>query len=333
MSFTITVQPSGYQFSAAAETPILDSLLKSGASISYGCRGGFCGACKGELISGNYKYGEDPMGLSAEDKASQKLLLCVAHPRSDMVIKAEVNPTTVMKVQGYAATISSMQRMNDEVMLLGATLNEEKRLPYLAGQYVEFITKDGLTRAFSIANAPHDDRELRFHIRRIRGGKFTDTLFATMQIGDNLDIVGPHGSFYIRENSQAPIIMLATGTGFGPIKAMVEHLIAEKSTRPLYIYWGARARHDLYLESLAEKWDAEQPHIHFRPVLSKPDATWQGRCGHVQQAVMADFTDLSGYELYACGHPEMVKTAVSELKQLGLAAESCFSDAFEFAPK
>ena len=332
MSFTVRVMPSGREFAVESDETILDGALRNGLAFPYGCRGGACGACKAKLIDGSVNYADEPMGLSEEELADNLSLLCVANAASDLTVEIkEVGAIEDIPVKTLPTKVASMERLSEEVMSLHLTLPESERMQYLAGQYVEFILKDGRRRAFSIANAPHDDETLEFHIRHIKGGEFTSHVFDDMSDGEILRIEGPLGTFFLREDSERPIIMLATGTGFGPVKAIVEHAIAEHSHRRIYVYWGARSKDALYMNELAQKWADENANIEYRPVLSRPDEAWDGRRGYVQDAVIADFDDLSDFELYACGHPQMVHSAKEALVAKGMDADHCYSDAFEWA--
>ncbi|MGM0594858.1 MAG: CDP-6-deoxy-delta-3,4-glucoseen reductase [Pseudomonadota bacterium] len=333
MSFNIKVLPSGHTFSADQDESILDAALRNGLAFPYGCRGGACGACIGKVVSGEVSYGDDePMGLSEEQAAVGMALFCVARPTGDVTIEIhEVGAVEEIPVKTLPAKVAKLERLNDEVMALFLKLPESERLQYLAGQYVDFIMKDGRKRAFSIANSPHHDELLEFHIRHIQGGEFTDHVFSDMKEGEIVRIEGPKGSFFLREESDRPIIMLATGTGFGPIKGIIEHMVAEQSSRPVYVYWGARKREGLYADALLREWERKFPNIRYRPVLSQPDDEWDGRKGYVQEAVAADFDELSQYELYACGHPEMVYSARDALVAKGIDADNCYADAFEWA--
>ncbi len=332
MSFTVRVMPSGREFTVESDETILDGALRNGLAFPYGCRGGACGACKARLLDGSVKYDDEPMALSEDELADNISLLCVANAASDLTVEIkEVGAIEEIPVKTMPTKVASMERLNDEVMSLHLTLPETERMQYLAGQYVEFILQDGRRRAFSIANAPHDDATLEFHIRHIEGGEFTSHVFDDMNVGEILRIEGPLGTFFLREDSERPIIMLATGTGFGPVKGIIEHAIAEHSHRRIYIYWGGRNKDGLYMHDMAQKWDEENANIEYRPVLSRPDADWDGRTGYVQDAVLADFDDLSGFELYACGHPQMVHSAKDALVAKGMDPDHCYSDAFEWA--
>lgn len=216
-------------------------------------------------------------------------------------------------------------------MLVKLQLPANERLQYRAGQYIEFLLRDGKRRSYSMANAPHLDEHITLHIRHMPGGVFTDQVFSTLKERDILRFEGPQGSFFLREDSDKPIVLLASGTGFAPIKALVEHLIHTQSTRPVSLYWGGRRPADLYMNDLCQEWAAQLSGFTYVPVVSNatPEDQWSGRTGFVHQAVMADFPDLSGHEVYACGAPIVVESAQRDfVAQCGLPADAFFADSF-----
>ncbi len=335
MSHQITVRPSGRQFVAEAGETLLDAALRQGLTLPYGCKDGACGACKGKVLSGDVDHGKAlPHALTDNDKADGLTLYCCASARSDLVIECkQISSATDIPVKTLPSRIEKLERLAPDVIELHLRLPTNERLQFWAGQYIDILLKDGKKRSYSLANAPHDDAVLQLHVRHVPGGLFTDRLFSTMKLRDILRFNGPHGSFYLREESTGPMILIAGGTGFAPIKAIVEHAIAERCERPIFIYWGAKARVDLYQNALAEKWAAEHGNIRYVPVLSEPAATdnWGGRTGFVHRAVLADFPDLAGYQAYACGAPVMIDAARRDFVAQGLPEEEFFADAFSFA--
>ena len=335
MSFKVQVEPSGHEFPVEQGESVLDAALRHGLAFPYGCRNGFCGACKCKVVSGEVNYGdEEPGALTEQELAVGMALPCVAKAGSDLVLELkEVTAVKDIPIRTLPAKVGRMEQLSANVMGLWLKLPEGERLQYLAGQYVNFLLADGKKRAFSIANAPHDDEFLEFHIGLVRGGRFTEQVFSEMHEKDLVRIEGPHGSFFLREDSDRPIILLATGTGFGPVKAIIDHALAEGMQRPIHIYWGARTKSDLYMHERALRWDREYVNVHYHPVLSRPAAEdqWEGRTGYVQDVVLTDFADVTGFEVYACGLPEMVLSARKALVERGLDPEHCYSDAFEWA--
>lgn len=335
MSHQITVQPSGRQFAAETGETILDAALRQGLTLPYGCKDGACGACKGKVLCGEVDHGKaQPHALKDEEKAGGLTLYCCATALSDLSIECkQLGAITDIPVKTLPSRIEKLERLAPDVIELQLRLPANERLQFRAGQYIDILLKDGKKRSFSLANAPHDDALLQLHIRHVPGGVFTDQVFSSMKVRDILRFNGPHGSFYLREESNKPMILLAGGTGFAPIKAIVEYTLATNSQRPMYIYWGAKARVDLYQHALPAQWAAEHQHIHYTPVLSEAAAgdEWLGRTGLVHQAVTVDFPNLADFEVYACGSPGMIEAAKRDFISAGLPEEAFFADAFTFA--
>src|SRR6185369_12995151 len=313
MSYQITIQPSGREFAAEADETLLDAALRHGLTLPYGCKDGACGVCKGKVLDGSVDHGTAQLhALKEEEKAAGLALYCCAKAQSDLVIECkQLGSVNDIPVKMLPSRIEKMEKLAPDIIELHLRLPANERLQFWAGQYIDILLKDGKKRSFSLANGPENDALLQLHIRHVPGGLFTEQVFTTMKVRDILRFEGPHGSFYLREDSKKPMILLAGGTGFAPIKAIVEHAIVEKCERPIHIYWGAKARVDLYQNALPERWAAEYPNIEYVPVLSEPaaDDAWFGRTGFVHQAVLADFPDLSGYQVYACGSPTMIDVA------------------------
>ncbi len=334
MAFQITIQPSGHTCTAEEGVPILRAALDAGLILPYGCRNGACGACKGRVISGEIDYGfAQTTALSEQDKAEGLALFCCAKPLSDVVIESrELEADSEFPVRTLPTRVQRMERLAPDVMALFLKLPANERLLYLAGQYIEILLKDGKRRAFSLANAPHDDELLQIHVRLVPGGQFTEHVFGTMKERDILRFEGPHGDFHLREGSAKPVILLAGGTGFAPIKAIVEHALHNKMERPMTLYWGARDRAGLYLPELPRQWAAAHPHFRYVPVIEAPSDGGAGeRHGLVHLAVLADYPDLSDHQVYACGAPAMIDAARRDFVAHGLEEDEFFADAFAYA--
>jgi CDP-4-dehydro-6-deoxyglucose reductase, E3 len=336
MSYQITVQPSGRQFAAETDETVLDAALRQGVLLPYGCKDGACGACKGKLLEGSVDMGSAPLqSLHEDERAAGLILTCCAKAQSDLSIECkQLGTASEFPVKTLPSRIEVFEKLAPDVIEIHLRLPANEVLQFHAGQYIDILLKDGKKRSFSLANAPRDDNMLELHIRHVPGGLFTEQVFTTMKARDILRFNGPHGSFYLREDSAKPLILLAGGTGFAPIKAIVEHTIAKQIERPIHIYWGAKAKVDLYQNALPEAWAQAHPHIHYVPVLSEPAAgdAWSGRTGFVHQAVMADFPDLSAHQVYACGSPLMIDVAKRDfVSQCKLPEEEFFADAFTFS--
>ncbi len=336
MSFTVTVMPSGRTFSVERDEPILQAAIRQGIGLPYGCKDGACGSCKTRLLEGRVIHGaHQSKALSAEEEAAGLVLTCQAAPQTDVVLEARTVPGAgEFPVRKMPSRVMAMSRAAPDVMVLTMQLPANDPLRYHAGQYVEFILRDNARRSYSMANAPHtqgDKPAIELHIRHMPGGKFTDHVFGAMKDKDILRLEGPFGSFFLREDSDKPIVLLASGTGFAPIKAIIEQLEFKGSTRAAVLYWGARRKADLYLHDWAEAAAARLPNLRYVPVLSEPapDDAWTGRTGFVHRAVMADLPDLSGHQVYACGVPIMVESAQRDfVAHCGLPEDEFYADAF-----
>ena len=334
MSYNIIVQPSGVTFEVEPEESILAAALRQGVDLPYGCRAGSCGSCKGQVVEGRIRYHPDvELGLSEEERLNGIALFCHAHAESDLRIEIHLVPgDNRQAIKKLPCRVVGKEFLSHDVVRLSLKTPPTESLTFRAGQYIDILLPDGERRSFSVANAPEDSTLIELHIRHVEGGGFTGYVFDELQEKAILRIEGLHGSFYLREDSARPVIFMAGGTGFAPVKGIIEHAIAQNITRPMHLYWGARAKRDLYMHTLAERWADELPHFSYIPVLSEPRAedAWQGRTGYVHEAIMADFSDLSQYEIYAGGSPAMVNAGKVSFPKNGLSLAHYFSDAFEF---
>ena len=338
-AFQITVQPSGRQFAASGSETILAAAISAGVGLPYGCKDGACGSCKCQKLSGDVVHDSyaDKALTDAELQAGL-ILTCRATATSDVVLHArQVTDVNTPPIRKMPVRVAQLNRLSHDVMQLKLQLPASEQFRYFAGQYVEFILRDGQRRAYSMALAPHVQATspgLELHIRHMPGGLFTDQVFSTLKVKDILRIEGPFGSFFLREDSTKPLVFLASGTGFAPIKALIEHLEHQGSTRPVHVYWGGRRPADLYMDDWLRERAAALPQLTYIPVVSDalPEDQWSGRTGFVHQAVLDDFADLSGHEVYACGAPIVVDAArTTYTRQRGLPPECFYADAFTSA--
>jgi CDP-4-dehydro-6-deoxyglucose reductase len=345
MVHTVTVRPSGHRFTVEDDETILAAALRADVGLPYGCRSGTCGTCKSTVLEGRWEQGAHAAAaLSDDERAAGRLLVCCSRALSDLVLEARVlSEAGELPVRKMPCRVARIERPTADVAIVYLQLPAGERLQYRAGQYLEFVLKGAVRRCYSIATAPHADEQIALHIRHLPGGVFTDALFGrsapAIKERDILRCEGPLGSFFLREASSKPIVLLASGTGFAPIKAIAEHLFhqrinvdqAQRPARKVALYWGCRTRADLYLDELPRRWAAEQPNFVYVPVLSEPAPAdrWNGRTGLVHRAVMADFPDLSQHQVYACGAPVMVAAARADFSaHCGLPESEFFADAF-----
>jgi CDP-4-dehydro-6-deoxyglucose reductase len=330
----VKVQPSGHQFDVEEGESVLAAALRQQFVLPYGCRNGACGSCKGRIVEGQVDYGVyQKKALTDDERSHGKALFCQARPVTDLVIEARtIGAAKDIQVKTLPCRIQKMERLADDVMVLYLKLPANERLQFLAGQYIEFLLKDGSRRSFSMANAPHDDEFIQLHVRHVPGGQFTDHVFGRMKERDILRFEGPLGTFFLREDSAKPIVFVASGTGFAPIKSIIEQALYKGNPRPMVLYWGGRRPKDLYMNDLPAKWAAEHPaQFRYIPVVSDalPEDRWNGRSQFVHRAVMTDFPDLSAHQVYACGVPVMVDAARRDFtQQCRLPEDEFFADSF-----
>ncbi|WP_459614625.1 CDP-6-deoxy-delta-3,4-glucoseen reductase [Bordetella sp. 2513F-2] len=337
MSFQVTIQPSQHQFQVESGQTVLEAALAAGIVLPYSCRTGACSTCKGRVVSGQVDAGPYPAQILAPEELSQGYtLFCQARPQSDLVLEStEVRLASDIQIRKLPSRVQAIERVAPDVAVLRLQLPASEQFRYYAGQYVEIILRDGKRRSYSMANAPHTGSPLELHIRHMPGGVFTDHVFGAgatqMKEREILRLEGPFGSFFLREDSDKPIVLLASGTGFAPVKAIVEHMIHQQIRRPAVLYWGGRRPRDLYFDALARSWTEALPGFRYVPVVSDAleEDAWTGRTGFVHEAVMQDLPDLSGYQVYACGAPVMVDAARREFSaQCGLPADEFYADSF-----
>jgi CDP-4-dehydro-6-deoxyglucose reductase len=337
MSFRVKIKPSDKEFTVEPAETVLQAAMRNGITLPYGCRNGACGSCKGKLLEGQVDYGTYASYILPDfEKKLGFALFCQAKPLTDLVIEARViNATGEIPIKKLPCRVQRMERPADDVTVLFLSLPANERLQFLAGQYLEIILRDGKRRAYSMANPPEDDAHIELHVRNMAGGTFTEYVFNKMKEKDILRFEGPLGTFFLREDSDKPMVFIASGTGFAPIKSILLHAFALGTRRQMVLYWGGRRPKDLYMLDLCRQWQAEHDNFSFIPVISDalPEDDWQGRAGFVHRAVMEDFPDLSGYQVYACGAPIVVESAHRDLtSQCKLPDEEFFSDAFTPAP-
>lgn len=336
MSFTIHLQPANRSFEVQRDEPILSAAIRQGIGLPYGCRDGACGSCKSRLLSGRVIHGAHQLrALSVAEEDAGWILPCCAAAQTDCVVEARSVPGAgEFPMLKMPARVLSLQRAAPDVMILKLQLPANQNLQYRAGQFIEIILRDGARRSYSMANAAHNlgsPPALELHLRHLSGGKFTDHVFGSMRDKEILRIEGPFGSFFLREDSAKPVVLLAAGTGLAPIKALIEHMQLKVIDRPALLYWGGRRPQDLYLDAWCREAAAQMPALRYVPVVSDalPEDAWVGRTGFVHHAVMQDLPDLSGHQVYACGAPVMVEAAKRDFVQrCGLPEDEFYADAF-----
>ncbi|MEO7071668.1 MAG: 2Fe-2S iron-sulfur cluster-binding protein [Rhodanobacter sp.] len=335
MTYTVTLKQSGRQFPAEPTETVLEAAQRAGVALPYSCRASVCGSCRATLLEGHCIYPHiPPVGLDAAARAHGDVLLCQAVAASDLLLRVrEVPSVAQMRRREMQVHVAAKWALTDNVVGLRLLpVPGERPLRRLPGQYLDVLLDDGRRRPFSIANGPQPDGAIELHVRHVTGGGFTSYVSDTLAVGDSLRIDGPLGTFVPREDSERPMLLMAGGTGFAPIKAIVEHFLALGTRRPMQLYWGARSVEDLYLRALAQAWAAAAPNLHFHAVVSEPGGNAGLRRGLVHAAVLEDWPDLSAWDIYMSGPPAMVEAARGAFAAAGAARSRVYFDSFEYAP-
>ena len=331
MSYTVTLKSSGKTFQIKPSQTILEAATIAGIMIPYGCGNGMCGACKGNLLSGNIMLEDyQESALTDEERLDGLILCCKALATENITIDIRQSKgKESMESKETQVRVESFEKLNDDIIKLKLKLPGDERLKFKAGQYIELIMIDNSRRAFSLANPPQEDL-LELHIKLIEGGKFTQFVFNEMQEKSIHHIEAPMGKFYLRE-SDKPILFVAGGTGFAPVKSIIEDMIFNNINRPIFLYRGVGKFEDLYMHDLSSEWASTIPNFSYIPVSqSEDDIRNQLRIGLVHEVVLADFKSLNNIQVYCCGTPGLVKTAFEAFIKIGLSEDEFFADGFPF---
>lgn len=334
MSHKITIQPDGAIFDLKSSQTILEGAIAAGITIPYGCRNGACGSCKAKVLSGKVHCEEFQQSAMTDDEQENGWTLCCkAYATEDVTIEARISKTDsdIPQSKITPVRVEALEKLNHDVMRMYLKLPGNEKLNFIAGQYIEFIMADGSRRAFSIASPPHAPL-IELHLRLIEGGKFTHFVFEEMQEKSIHRIEGPIGQFFLRE-SEKPIIFVSGGTGFAPIKSVIEDMFEKGNQRTIYLYQGVRKFEDLYMDELCQSWNQKYSNFNYIPVFSEIEENHNNlRTGFVHQAVIDDFQLLADYQVYCCGAPILVETAFNDFVKNGLPEAEFFADAFSFSP-
>ena len=338
--FSVRIEPHGRTLRVSAGAPVLEAALAAGLNLPHSCKSGHCGSCRARLLAGELRYpGPRPLGVTAAEAADGYVLLCQARPRSDVTVEARfIASVADVEIKTLPCRIARLVPLAPDVMQVWLRLPSVERLPFHAGQYLDVLLEGGRRRSFSIASPPHDSALLELHVRRVSGGGFTERLFGTapgapIAAGALLRIEGPVGQFSYRDGAD-PVIMVAGGTGFAPLKSMLRHVLENGIRRAVHFYWGARHTRDLYEEGQVLEWVRRHPQLTFTAVLSEATASeaTHHRVGWVHEAVLADHPHLAGYEVYAAGPPAMIEALRASFPRHGLKPERLYFDSFDYAP-
>jgi CDP-4-dehydro-6-deoxyglucose reductase, E3 len=330
----VRIEPHGRTIRVHSGQPVLDAALAAGLNLPHSCKSGHCASCRARLRIGEIRYPNGrPLGITAAEEQAGQILLCQARPLTDLVVEARLIATVAdVEIKTLPCRIERLTPLAADVMQVWLRLPAVERLRFQPGQYLDILLDGGRRRSFSIASPPHDSELLELHVRRVPGGGFTEKLFGALHAGALLRIEGPVGQFTYRQGS-GPVLMIAGGTGFAPLKSMLRHVLegaaSGKPTQEIHLYWGARQPSDVYEEALVNDWTQRYPQLHFATVLSE---SGPGRRGWVHEAVLADHPDLSAFDVYAAGPPAMIEAIRSNFPRQGLNPDRLYFDSFDYAP-
>ena len=331
--YKVLVEPHGRQITVASDRPILEAALTAGLNLPHSCKSGHCSSCRVRLRAGEIEYPNGvPLGLTAQEAQAGNILLCQARARSDLIVEARlIANVTDVEIKTLPCRIAQLTPLAPDVMQVFLRLPAVEALRFHPGQYLDILLNGGRRRSFSIASPPHDSELLELHVRRVPGGAFTDGLFAAPAVGSLLRIEGPIGQFVYQENS-SPLLMIAGGTGFAPLKSMLRHLLEGGIDRPIHLYWGARLAQDVYEEKLVFEWARRHPQLRFTAVLSEATESKapHHRLGWVHEAVLADHASLESFDVYAAGPPALIEAIRASFPQRGVRPERLFFDSFDY---
>jgi CDP-4-dehydro-6-deoxyglucose reductase len=335
-TFEVRIAPHGKTLQVNDGETVLDAALRTGLNLPHSCKSGHCASCRARLVTGEIHYPNGrPLGLSVEEARAGQVLLCQARPRSALSIEARLFAGVGdVEIKTLPVRIARLERLAPDVMQVFLRLPSVERLRFQPGQYLDVLLEDGARRSFSIASPPHDAALLELHARHVPGGGFTERLFRELQAGALLHIEGPIGQFVYRAGTN-PVLLIAGGTGFAPLKSILRHVLERGIERPLHFFWGARTPTDVYEEAQILEWARRFPQLKFTAVLSHADSDEQGTRarGWVHEAVLARYPDLAAFDIYAAGPPAMVEAIRAAFPGAGARQEALFFDSFDYAPK
>jgi CDP-4-dehydro-6-deoxyglucose reductase len=339
---SVRIEPHGRTLRVTPGQPILEAALGAGLNLPHSCKSGHCGSCRARLLAGEIHYPHGtPLGITAEEANCGDILLCQARADSDLTVRARLIASVAdVEIKTLPCRIARLRPLAPDVMQLWLRLPAVERLRFHPGQYLDVLLESGRRRSFSIANPPHDGELIELHVRRVSGGGFSERLFgaaasgaaAPLAAGSLLRIEGPLGQFSYAQGSD-PVLMVAGGTGFAPLKSMLRHVLETGIRRDIHFYWGARHTQDLYEEELVLEWVRRHPQLTFTAVLSEASAAEAAhhRAGWVHEAVLADYPNLARFEVYAAGPPAMIEAMRAHFPRHGLSAQRLYFDSFDYA--
>ncbi len=307
MTAHVRLVPGQHEFFVEGSDTILDAALRAGISLRYGCSNGNCGLCKARVVSGKtLPMRHSDYAFSDAEKNQGYVLLCAHTAVTDLEIEAsEIGGAQDIPEQQIATRVKKIEPLGDDMVLLHLQTPRTKRLQFLAGQSVTLETGNGAEEDFPVASCPCDDRNLQFHVQRLPGNRLADYVFRKLKNGDIVALAGPKGEFTLNEDSPRSLIFIAHGTGFAPIKSLIEHAMARDVAETMHLYWISGADGH-YLNNLCRAWADALDNFHYTPLTAEA-----AKSASALKQLTKDHPDLSGFDIYAAG-PEAFLTSVKK---------------------
>ena len=321
--YKLTLEEKTY--TCRPDETVLDALLRENVTISYVCKKGSCHSCMVRSPDILPPVAAQA-GLKNTLKKRNHFLACLCHPEQDMVIK--LPDQSEFYTEG---TVLVNDMLNKNTLLLIIAFKDA--FEFNAGQFVNLQRADGLTRSYSIANTPQVSNTLEFHIRRLPGGRFSAWLHDKLKAGDTIAVSEPRGHcFYLPERHEQGLLLVGTGTGLAPLAGILADALAQGHSGPIYLFHGSRDLDDLYRIDEMRQLAGQHPNFHYFPCLSGKHVPEGFNHGRVNDVAMATLTDLKGWRVFLCGHPEMVQQMKKMTFLKGAASADIYADAFLVTP-
>jgi CDP-4-dehydro-6-deoxyglucose reductase len=326
MTAQVQIQPSGHEFFVEGNDTLLEAALRAGLSLGYGCSSGNCGQCKAKLLAGQVrKTRHYDYVLSEAEKNAGVVLMCCNTAVVNLVIEArEAHGATDMPLQNIMAKVKSVKPMAEDMRLLHLQTPRSNRLRFLAGQSVSLTLADGSAASCPVASCPCDERNLEFHIQRRPGDAFAEGVFNRLSSADTMRVEGPRGEFVLNEESNRSLIFLACGSGFAPIKSLIEHAMALDVAETLQLCWIADGKTGHYLNNLCRSWADALDNFHYIPVTAEGDLTRDAAIRNVLERVLPAQAELAAHAVYVAGPQTFANEAEYLLLDRGLPPSQLF---------
>jgi len=336
-TYKVRFEPVGIEMDVEEGETVLDAAFRQGIALMHGCKEGQCGSCKSRVLSGDVemlKY--STFALPDYERETEHVLLCKMHAFSDIEVELlnfdEELLSHAIAVKSFDARLTKVTALTHDIRLLEIEL--DKPMKFFAGQYVDLtLPEAGITRAFSMANAPVEGTHLSFIIKKYPNGAFSSQLDGALQPGAVLTAKGPYGTCYRRENRSGPMLLIGGGSGMSPLWSMLSDHVQSGDQRPVRFFYGARTRADLFMLDEIKAMTAALPDFEFIPALSHaaPDDQWDGETGFIHEVVQRRLRaePLGGViDAYACGPVPMIDAVLPVLQMSNVEPDHIYFDKF-----